>query len=251
MIDIRNRAIILGRIIGSRLILNGSLIAEDQKIIDDCLEVQQRWLQAVLVLERTMSLSEEDVTALNILKAQHYCLYIITHRVVPEAHTEFDQHLPLFQALLRHSALAIDRMDATRSSSHAANFTFDIGLMLGIYVTACRCRCPETRRAAIALLERALPREGLWDAQQHLLVAKRIIELEESELDPLTGWPTERARIWSAQIHGDVDVDGRFQVWFAKGHWGEGRGSPPLPAPWVLKKFPRTEIWREWFMLEK
>lgn len=249
MIDLRNRAIILGRIIGSKLILNGSLTDDDQQIIDDCLDVQQNWLRAVLNLERTRTLSKEDTTTLNILKAQHYCLYIITHRTVPAAHTGFDPLLPIFKALLHHSKLAIDNMEARRSSSPAANFTSEVGLIIGLYTTACRCRCPITRRQAVALLERDLPREGLWDAQQHLVVAKRIIELEESDLDPVTGWPSEQARIWSAQIHGDVDGEGRFQVWFAKGHWGEGRGNPPLPPQWVLDKFPRTEIWREWFVL--
>jgi len=249
MIDLRSRAIILGRIIGTKLIVQGSLTDDDQQIIDDCLEVQGNWLRAVRDLERTITPTKEDVITLNVLKAQHYCLYIITHRTVPAAHTGYDQLFPLFKVLLHHSKLAIDSMQQSRSSSPAANFTFEMGLIIGLYTTACRCRCPNTRREAIALLERDLPREGLWDAQQHLVVAKRIIELEESELDPITGWPSERARIWSAQIHGDVDRDGKFQVWFAKGHWGEGRGSPPLPPQWVLDKFPRTEIWREWFVL--
>ena len=251
MVNIRNRAIILTRILGQKLILNKYLTDEDVQIVEDSLEVQRKWLRALEELEARTTLSKEDATTISVLKAQHYCMYIVTIRAVPTDQTAFDQHLDIFKAMMHHSKIAIEGMESNRSASPGANFTFDLGIILGIYIVACRCRCPVTRREAIALLERGLPREGLWDAQQHVLVAKRILEIEESELDPVTGWPTERVRIWSSQIHGDVDADGKFQVWFARGHWGEGRGTPPLPPHWVLERFPETLMWREWFVLKE
>jgi hypothetical protein len=76
-----------------------------------------------------------------------------------------------------------------------------------------------------------------------------VIEFEEREIDPETGWPVERARIWSTQIHGDMDGNGRFPVFFAIGQWGEGRGAPPLPPGMMISSHPEGRIWREWFVL--
>jgi hypothetical protein len=198
MVNIRNRAVILGRILGQNLILNGHMDEKDQQAVDQILKVQRSWLRALNDLEDKMPLSKQDTTTASTLKAQYYCLYLVTLRAMGSNETSFDQHLDIFKALLHHSKIAVTSMEQTRSRSAAA-FTFDLGIILGIYMTACRCRCPSTRREAIALLERDLPREGLWDAKQHFLVARRIIELEESELDRFTGWPSERARVWSVR----------------------------------------------------
>jgi hypothetical protein len=81
------------------------------------------------------------------------------------------------------------------------------------------------------------------------MVARRLIELEEREVDPITGWPVEHTRIWSTMIHGEMDGNGRFPVYFAIGQWGEGRGTPPLPPGGILPHDPSGRIWREWFVL--
>ncbi|KAH8728791.1 hypothetical protein GQ44DRAFT_646673 [Phaeosphaeriaceae sp. PMI808] len=248
MHHIRNMALILFRRFGHRMVEQTAHTIEELQSQKECVEHHHVWLRALERLEREQPLTTEDAVTVNLLKAQHYIMYIFIARALLQKQTEFDQHLEDFKAVIKHSKVYIDAMD-NATSVPAANFTLDMTVILGLYMAACRCRCPTTRREAVSLLERNLPREGLWDAKQHLIVAKRVIELEESELDPITGWPAEQARIWSTMIHGSVDGNGRFPVYFVIGKWGEGRGVPPLPPGLFMPHDPEGKIWKEWFVL--
>jgi hypothetical protein len=247
--NIRNMAFILTRAMGTKLVTQQQQTKEELQAQQDCLEHHRVWLRALEKLEREKILSKEDSTAASFLKSIHHLMYIFTTRILLTVQTDFDQHLEDFKAVVHHTRTFLDDIESTSSRKPAANFTFDIGVIPGLYMTACRCRCPITRREALSLLERDLPREGLWDAQQHAMVARRVIEFEERELDAVTSWPGEQTRIWSTMIRGEMDATGRFPVDFAIGHWGEGRGTPPLPPGGVLPHDPNGRIWREWFEL--
>jgi hypothetical protein len=249
MHNIRNTVFLLTRKLGHAIVLQEPHSEEVLREQEDCIESHHIWLRALERLEREQTLSEEDIVTAHLLKAQHYCMYIFAKLAILTNQTVFDKYLDIFKEIIAHSKSFLDATENTSSANAAAKFTFEIGIIPGLYLTACRCRCPVTRREAIALLERNPPREGLWDAQQHLIVAKRVIELEESELDPVTGWPVERTRIWSTMIRGDMDGNGRFPVYFAVGHWGEGRGIPPLPPKGLIPDDPQRRIWLEWFVL--
>jgi hypothetical protein len=248
--NIRNMAFLLIRKLGTKVVTQELHTEEELQEHTDCLTHHHIWLHTLEKLERETKLSEQDAIAANLLKATHHLIYIFTARILLKSQTEFDQDLDEFKAVLEYTRAFLN---ATQQSgprtAAAANFTFAIGVIPGLYLTACRCRCPVTRREALAMLERDLPREGLWDAQQHAVVARRIIELEEREVDPLTGWPVESARIWSTMIHGEMDGNGRFPVYFVVGHWGEGRGTPPIPPDGILPHDPRGRVWKEWFLL--
>ena len=59
-------------------------------------------------------------------------------------------------------------------------FTFEMGTMPVVYLTALKCRCPRARRQAVHLLSILRPRrEGLWDSRQLIKIANRVIKLEE------------------------------------------------------------------------
>ncbi|KAF2185235.1 hypothetical protein K469DRAFT_726791 [Zopfia rhizophila CBS 207.26] len=231
--NIRNMAMIFIRNIGLKLLNLRLITEEDLQHQKDILESHRAWFRALEELERKTTLSKEDAITANSLKANYYCTYIFTACATHTNQIAYDQHLDGFKALINHTRIVLDSIGSTSSSSPAVNFTFEIGVILYLYFAASCCRCSVTRREAISLLERNPPREGLWDAQQHVAVTNRIIEIEESELDPVTGWLVERTRIWSTIINGDMDGNGRFQVYFAVGLWGEGRG----------------RMWREWFVL--
>lgn len=49
----------------------------------------------------------------------------------------------------------------------------------------------------------------------HAMVARRVIEIEECEVDPETGWSTPRARLMRADIQ-DMEENGGFWVKFMK-----------------------------------
>ena len=93
-------------------------------------------------------------------------------------------------------------------------FTFEMGAMPAVYFTALKCRCPVTRRGAIRVLEMMRPRrEGLWDARQLAVIAKRVVGLEEGngeerEVVGASGWVGEKHRVVDARI-GDGYPGGR------------------------------------------
>ena len=249
MHNIRNMALILMRKLGTKVVAQIPHTEEELQAQKDCLQYHHTWLRALQKLEAESTPSKEDIITIHCLKAQHHIIYVFIATAILTSQTQFDEHLDTFKAVVHHSKIFLDLKEPISPNTPGANFTFELGVIPGLYMTACRCRCPVIRREALALLERNLPREGLWDAQQHAIVARRVIEFEERELDPETGWPVERARIWSTQIHGDMDGNGRFPVFFAIGQWGEGRGSPPLPPGMMISSHPEGRIWREWFVL--
>jgi hypothetical protein len=116
---------------------------------------------------------------------------------------------------LYHCKLILDSM-VLETLQPAARFTFEISIIPVLYFVGQRCRCPTTRREAVALLDRNPPREGLWDAKQHAIVTRRLIELEEEEVDPLTGWPVEEKRLWSSVIDANMDQKGGFWAYFMR-----------------------------------
>jgi hypothetical protein len=246
---IQNMFFVLMRVLGTKIVTQEQYTEEELQSHQDCVEHLRAWRCAVKDLERRTTFSLDDAIALSRLKALNHINDIFVQRIVLKSQTDFDQHLDDFKAAVEHMKFFLDSAESSTSQNPAANFTFEMGIILGLYMTACRCRCPVTRREALSMLERNPPREGLWDAQQHYVVAKRVIELEERELDPVTGWPVESARIWSTMIHGEMDGNGRFPVYFAIGHWGEGRGTPPMPPGGVFPHDPRGRIWKEWFVL--
>lgn len=241
--------------IGPKFIESGiagprGITEEDLQYQTEILDLFRAWFRALENFERKTPLSKEDIITAHSLKACYYCFYIFTACTFPDdQQTSFDQYLDEFKALIEHCEIVLDYVKKASLDSPAASFTFEVNVIPYLYITACRCRCPVTRRKAVSLLERNPPREGLWDAQQHLVVAKRLIELEESELDPVTGWPVGRTRIWSTIINGQMDGAGKFPAYFARGLWGEGRGVPPLPPGLKLSWSPQGKMWREWFIL--
>jgi hypothetical protein len=246
---IHNTVMIYIRNTGFKLLEQKPFTPEDLQHQKFILDSYYAWFRALEELERGKILSKEDMLAASSLKAAYYCMYIIVACARDTNQSIFDQHLQRFKAVIHHARSVLDSIGDNTHRSPGANFTFEISIIPFLYLTACRCRCPVTRREAISLLERNPPREGLWDAQQHAVVAKRIIEIEESELDPVTGWPVERTRIWSTIVNGNMDGNGRFAVYFAVGLWGEGRGVPPLPPQMVLSGCPNGRMWKEWIVL--
>jgi hypothetical protein len=247
--NLRNQIGLFVRDVGLKQFQSKPITREDLEHQEDFLEAHRVWFGALEKLESSTTLSTQDAITAHILKAQYYFMYLLTACITHPDQMACDEYLEGFKAMIHHARIVLDARERDTTPSAAANFTFEVNLILGLYMVACHCRCPITRREAIALLERNPPREGLWDAQQHAAIARRVVELEEAEVDPATGWPVERTRIWSTIIRGDMDEHGRFLVFFAIGHWGEGRGIPPLPEDMVLSGGPHARMLKEWFVL--
>ncbi|KAJ9614514.1 hypothetical protein H2200_002651 [Cladophialophora chaetospira] len=57
-------------------------------------------------------------------------------------------------------------------------FQFEMGVMPPLYYTAIKCRCHELRLRALSLLRQVPRREGLWDREELVAIAERVIEVE-------------------------------------------------------------------------
>jgi hypothetical protein len=57
-------------------------------------------------------------------------------------------------------------------------FHFEMGILPPLYFTAIKCRAQRLRMRAFDLLRRAPRREGLWDREELVAVAGRVIEIE-------------------------------------------------------------------------
>jgi len=218
--DFRNTAIVFTRRMAFKLIRGLPVTAEDLACQKEILKCHREWYRALQQhLESVLDLSSHDKVILSLLKASYHSTYIISACATDVGEITYDVHLSGFKELICHVRIVLDSMElgenwAKRSHrAAAANFTFDVSIIPPLYFTACRCRCPVTRRKALSLLKVNPPREGLYDAEQHAIVCSRMIEIEESEVDG-RGWPTWKTRLWNTVIDVDIDEAGGFWVHF-------------------------------------
>lgn len=237
--EIRNASILLARDMAIKIFQGLEPSTSDLERQTYILSCHQTWLKGLLAFqENTRDMSEDDELAISALKLGYHATYTATACAHDACQMSFDTHLDSFEAIIYHATLLINNtMDiATRTQtqrSHtgaAANFTFDTLLVPALYYTALRCRHPVTRREAIALLSRKLAREGLWDPEQYRIVAERVVEIEEKEVDE-RGWPVERTRLWSGTATADADEESGFRAdfLFAK---DVGRGVAGMWSGW-------------------
>ncbi|CAN9149622.1 unnamed protein product [Alternaria sp. RS040] len=240
--EMRDASIILARDFAIKLFQGLEPSPSDVERQTHVLACHQTWFRALLAFEESSALiSEEDRLAMIALKIGYYTTYTASACVHDASQMSFDAYLDSFKTIIYHAEFLVNKTVDTASptqehrmhSGAAANFTFDTCLVPALYYVALRCRHPSTRRAAIALLSRDLPREGLWDPGLYRIVAERIVEIEEKEVDG-KGWPVERTRLWSASVTADVGEESglRSDFLFAR-HVGSGVGNT-----WSEKEVP-------------
>ena len=196
MHELRNQGLLFIRHMGENF--RPILPPPPVKLMDQAalLHALDDWWAALANLEQATHLSRQETVTAHSLKACYWFMYILTSSITDPNQCAIDRHLPRFKAMVAHCEKVIEFSHQSTTSPAAANFTFEVSVIPYLNFTASRCRCPTTRREAVALMERNIPREGLWDAQQQAVVARRLIEIEEGEVDE-RGWPTEGARVMS------------------------------------------------------
>jgi hypothetical protein len=252
--QLRNASMLFIRDWGQKLFLRVPVTLDALNIQSQLLQCHESWLRSFRLLEKQGRLSDEDKLNTNFLMLFYYPLYIALACAVDMGQTQYDAHITGFKAMNHHArnilnAMNLTKVDTTSGSFSlkptraAAHFTFEVSLIPGLYYVASRCRCPTTRREAVSLLELNPPREALWDAEQHALVARRCIEIEEQNVNSETGWPVESSRLWAAVIDGDMDEKGGFWVAFAYADWAK---------TYVMNFDRRRRLdaqWDEWLVL--
>lgn len=215
--ELRNASILHIRSLAVKFFRSNPATDEDLRHQSQLLKCHQAWLRGLESYEGEYKLSRDEQIAASALRVTHYSTVVCLSGAADARQTPYDAHLDSFKEVIRHVKVVIDSQDTT--NSHAAHFTFDISIIPPLFYVATRCRCPNTRREAVSLLARKPPREGLWDPEQHVVVLNRVIEMEEREVDPITGWPVETTRLWSVVIDGNMDQSGGFWVYFLLAKW--------------------------------
>ncbi|UNI22824.1 hypothetical protein JDV02_008677 [Purpureocillium takamizusanense] len=115
--------------------------------------------------------------------------------------TAYDAHTPAFASIIADASAVLNSFDAR---SKFPLFTFETELIAPLYWTAIKCRHPHLRRAAVGLLMRdelRNRRENMWSGKEAIVVARRVIELEEAPGDAVCSSTTPDL------VGGGLDLD--------------------------------------------
>lgn len=137
--------------------------------------------------------TDEDNKLEKSLRVQHTASFIWLSRCTELGEAGFDAFLPEFASIVKWSRSLMMPSTETKdpclhtrlaslSIDGAAKFSLNMAYIPPLYLVAIKCRDPMTRREAISILEETNGREGLWDARLHAKVARRLVEIEETNL---------------------------------------------------------------------
>ncbi|KAM0550714.1 hypothetical protein ACHAPJ_008779 [Fusarium lateritium] len=142
-----------------------------------------RWHAAFTVLTSMSPQSPTMENALNVLRIYYNSTTIWVSTALEAGDLKFDSHMANFAAII---SLASSIIGSIPINAKMEPFSFETEIVPPVYWTAIRCRHPLLRRAALKLLTRDQMRhrrENLWHARETAVIAARIIEIEESELE--------------------------------------------------------------------
>jgi hypothetical protein len=147
--------------------------------------------------------SSKDSTGAILLQMHYISLSIILSTALDPSTAAFALFTPSFARIIAFAQSILDPSSSnstastttapsslpapTPSSSSLPNFSFDMGIIPPLFYTATKSRSRTHRWRAVALLQRAPYREGIWGAAMTARMAQRIVEIEEdaaAAMDP-------------------------------------------------------------------
>ncbi|KAF4460915.1 Transcriptional regulatory moc3 [Fusarium albosuccineum] len=169
-----------------------STLLDDQQDIRACLE---SWLHFYHASRDRMASKADDQLQISLagrlLLVYHSMACIMTETcIAPTNDSVFDYYSPEFASIVdqcmdlwRSAAQMMAEDISSGHCTHRFSFSADMGFILPLYYTGLKCRVPETRRAALALLLSAPHQEGVWNGRLAARVIRRVIEIEERDHD--------------------------------------------------------------------
>ena len=136
------------------------------------------------ILDRAISL--DGLTIMNpaaVVLSLYQKITVITLAAIPsESEMVYDVFLPDFKHIVHMCALLItSHSSAQKPLNH--RFTFEVGIVPPLHVTATKCRDPVVRREAVGLLFASPRQEGMWDGVLSARIGKWICSCEEDGLE--------------------------------------------------------------------
>jgi hypothetical protein len=121
---------------------------------------------------------------LSTLLTFYTALFIMVSTCLSQQEIDFDLHMGRFQLLVKHASDACAAYDG----SQFPPFTFEMGLGMPLYATVVKCRAPELRRKALALLRRVPQIQGFFKCASWATLAEKSIQLEEGDISVVQSW---------------------------------------------------------------
>ncbi|KAM5346189.1 hypothetical protein ACJ41O_009194 [Fusarium nematophilum] len=156
-----------------------ALLAEQGRLITQL----NRWNAAFTVLTSMSAQSPALEISLNMLRLYYQSSLVWMSTAMQPYELANDAHLNTFASIV---SVASTIIGSVPSNARMESFTFETEVVAPVYWAAIKCRHPLLRRAALKLLTRDQMRdrrENLWHARETSIIAARIIEMEESDLE--------------------------------------------------------------------
>ncbi|KAG5816061.1 hypothetical protein H9Q74_004894 [Fusarium xylarioides] len=93
--------------------------------------------------------------------------------------SSFDSIVSLSDHILEAAASVMAADIICGACTEKFSFSADMGIILPLYYTILKCRCPITRRRALKLLVPVSHQEGIWNGALAAAIACRVIQIEE------------------------------------------------------------------------
>lgn len=197
------------------------------------------WRERLDRLVERMKKTKQTDDAVHLLTVHYLTVYVWLRVCTTAGEMAADAYVSEFEQLVQHAEKVVkpvtNKAAATTKTALPPLVSFDIQILAPLYYTAMKCRHAGIRRRALALLQYAPRREGLWNAHVAYATAKHVIHFEESKCDE-KGWPDETVRVHGLPFPDDEsrvakDMDATVSVVF----------SPAYPA--MLATEFKTKPW--------
>jgi hypothetical protein len=142
---------------------------------------QARWGSAFgnLYWKVQRSSNQKFITAAHVLAVSRKSVDIALTAAVDTNNCSFDKHLSEFQDIV---VLCKEIIKAKKNAGQA-EYSFELGIVPALHLTAKWCRDRFIRRDAISLMQWYAAREGLWDSLMLAAMCTCLMELEEDGIE--------------------------------------------------------------------
>ena len=120
-----------------------------------------------------------------LLQVYHTLVVVFSNPFYLTCELSYDRHYLQFKQMLDLLESLTPATPSTQPRERPLlklSFSFDLGVVLPLFVISIKCRDPKLRRRAIARLYSVNRREGLWDSLGAAKVAETIMNIEEEGL---------------------------------------------------------------------
>ena len=168
--------------------VDSSIVSGDKLAVEGTIlgvrTLLKEWFVKFASLRNPDDIEQRRATIL--LRLQFETTSILLAGALSDDECEFDKYTTTFEAIVSQceQLVALERFMMGNNSEHskALMYGFDLNVLPSLNATAFKCRDPELRRKAIALLNVGNRYEGLWNGKTVARIAQETMEIEEAGL---------------------------------------------------------------------